>query len=142
MNQPHAFERSELNIQQISDDYFAGWRARDPSRIIALHTADTSFELHAGTPVVNGRQEVEASFARFFQQWPEFGFIAHRVILGHRHWILDWTMTATVSRQVDGRTVNKAVRLHCVDVVELSPEGLVARKDTFVDAAQLRAVMA
>jgi len=143
MNQPHAFEGSdsELDIRQISDDYFAAWRDRDPARIIALHTPDTSFELHAGTPIANGRQAVEATFARFFHQWPGFGFITHRVILGRRHWVLDWTMTATVTRQVDGRAVDKEIRVHCVDVVELSPEGLVARKDTFVDAAQLRAVM-
>jgi hypothetical protein len=55
---------------------------------------------------------------------------------------LDWTITATVPWQVDGLTVNKEIRLHRVDVEELSPERLVARKDTFVDAAQLRAVMA
>ena len=47
-----------------------------------------------------------------------------------------------VPRQVDGLTVNKQIQLHGVDVVERSPEALVARKDAFVDAAQLRAVMA
>lgn len=76
MNQSHAFERSQLDVQQIADDD------------------------------------------------------------------LDGTMTATVPRRVDGVTVNEEIQLHGVDVVELSPEGLVARKDTFVDAAQLRAVMA
>jgi hypothetical protein len=76
MNQSHAFDRSQLDVQQIADDY------------------------------------------------------------------LDWTTTATVPRQVDGLTVNKELRRHGVDVAEPSPEGLVARKDTFVDAAQLCAVMA
>jgi hypothetical protein len=141
MDQPHTFE-AELDIQRISDDYFAAWRHRDPARIIALHTHDTSFELHVGTPAAQGRQAVQATFARLFQQWPGFGFITHRVILGQRHWVLDWTMTATVPRQIDGRAIDEEIRLHCVDVVELSAEGLVARKDTFVDAAQLRAVMA
>ena len=135
-------ERSDLDVRRVSDEYLAAWRDRDAARIIALHTPDTSFQLHVGTPPANGRQAVQATFAGLFQQWPGFGFITHRLLLGPHHWILDWTMTATVPRHVDGRTVDKEIRLHCLDVVELSPEGLVARKDTFVDAAQLRAAMA
>jgi ketosteroid isomerase-like protein len=142
MNQPHMRERSTLEVQLILNEYFAAWRDRDPARIVARHTPDTSFELHIGTPAVKGRPAVEATFAGFFRQWPGFTFIAHRVIVGASHWVLDYTMTATAQRHIDGRTVDREIRVHCLDVVELSPEGLVARKDTFVDAAQLRAAMA
>jgi hypothetical protein len=130
-----------LDLERISNDYFAAWRARDPARIIALHTPDTSFELHAGTPAVTGRPAVQATFAGLFERWPGFGVVTHRVVLGPRHWVLDWTMTATLPRQVDGRTVGRDIHIHCLDLVELSPDGLVARKDTFVDAAQLRAAL-
>jgi hypothetical protein len=33
------------------------------------------------------------------------------------------------------------IRFDCLDVVEVSADGLVARKDTFVDAVQLNAAL-
>jgi hypothetical protein len=33
------------------------------------------------------------------------------------------------------------IRFDCLDVVNVSPDGLVARKDTFVDSVQLQAAL-
>jgi ketosteroid isomerase-like protein len=122
-----------LDVKQISETYFAGWEARDPDAIAALHTEDTMFwSHHAGAPV-RGRAAVRDTFAGLFETFEDFGFETYRVVLGDDHWVLDWALTA----RVDGTPV----RFDCIDLVMLSPEGLVARKDTFVDASQIPAAL-
>ena len=122
-----------LDVRQISETYFAGWEARDPDAIAALHTEDTMFWSHyAGAPV-RGRAAVRDTFAGLFETFEDFGFETYRVVLGDDHWVLDWALTA----RVDGTPV----RFDCIDLVMLSPEGLVARKDTFIDASQIPAAL-
>jgi hypothetical protein len=43
--------------------------------------------------------------------------------------VLDWAL------------ISGDIHFDCLDVVDVSPDGLVARKDTFIDAAQLQAAM-
>jgi uncharacterized protein (TIGR02246 family) len=131
-----------LDLEEITREYFAAWEARDPDRIAALHTPDTRFQLHAGGEPAVGRDGVRQAFADIFEQWPGFSFETHRVLMGPDHWVLDWTMVATLKREQDGKEVDRPVRLHCLDVVTVSPEGLVDRKDTFVDVAQVNALLA
>jgi hypothetical protein len=50
-------------------------------------------------------------------------------------------MSAAVSVQRGGQDVEVPVIVDCVDVVVLSDEGLVASKDTYMDVAQVNAVM-
>jgi len=123
-----------LDIRAISERYFAAWEARDPDAIVALHTEDTQFQAHAGTEPVRGREAVRENFAALFAQFPGFGFDVHRVLFGETHWILDWDLT------FEGPDATRK-RFHCVDVVVVSPDALVARKDTFVDFVQLQAAV-
>jgi uncharacterized protein (TIGR02246 family) len=120
-----------LDVKRISETYFAGWEARDPDAIAALHTEDTMFWSHHARAPVRGRDAVRETFAGLFETFEDFGFETHRVVLGDDHWVLDWALIA----RVDGTPV----RFDCIDLVMLSPEGLVARKDTFVDASQIPA---
>lgn len=122
MSQP-ATVAPALDLERITGEYFAAWTARDPDRIIALHTSDTRFQIHAGGEAVHGSAAVRDTFASLFEQWPSFAFEAHRVLLGERHWVLDWTLLEP--------------RMSLLDVVELSPEGLVSRKDTYVNPVDL-----
>ena len=118
-------------IASLSEEYLAAWEALDPDRIISLHTDDTRFQVHAGTTqFAEGSDDVRQAFADLFEQWPGFGFETHRLLLADSHWVLDWTLTA------DG-----GVRLGCLDVVEVCSEGKVARKDTYVDVADLNALL-
>ena len=48
----------------------------------------------------------------------------HRTEFGSRHWVLDWTLTAGT------------VCWDCLDLVTVTDDRLVARKDTFVDGVQ------
>jgi uncharacterized protein (TIGR02246 family) len=126
---------SSLDLKQISERYFAAWEARDPDAIVALHTEDTRFWTHLGTDPVSGRDAVRATFAELFERFPEFGFETHRVLYGPDFWILDWALTF----KTEGS--GERASFDCLDVVNVSGDGLVARKDTFVDMVQLQAAL-
>jgi hypothetical protein len=117
------------DLNAISKRYFAAWAARDPDAIVALHTEDTQFWTHLGTGPVQGRDAVRAAFAETFAQFPDFSWETYRVLYGEDHWILDWAL------------ISGDIRFDCLDVVNVTADGLVARKDTFIDAAQLRHAM-
>ena len=118
-----------VDLKAISERYFAAWADRDPDAIVDLHTNDTRFWTHLGAEPVVGRDAVRATFAELFDSFPEFSFETYRVLYGEDHWVLDWALTSG------------DIRFDCLDVVVVSPDGLVARKDTFVDAVQLQAAL-
>jgi uncharacterized protein (TIGR02246 family) len=122
-----------LDLEAISARYFGAWADHDPDRIVELHTEDTQYWSHVGEDPVRGKRAVRDTFAAVFQQFPEFGFEVHRVLYGPDFWILDWALTAVI----DGR----AVRFDALDVVNVSPDGLVERKDTFIDVIQAQTAL-
>jgi hypothetical protein len=117
------------DLKSLSERYFTAWAARDPDAIAALHTDDTMFWTHTGAEPIVGRDAVRATFAGIFEQFPDFSFETYRVLYGDDHWVLDWAL------------ISGGVRFDCLDVVNVSSDGLVCRKDTFIDAVQLRAAM-
>jgi ketosteroid isomerase-like protein len=123
-------EALATDLTALSEDYLAAWSARDPDRIVALHSEDTVFEAHAGSGPVSGREAVRDAFAELFEQWPNFDFEKHRLLLGEGHWVLDWTLLSSGGPAGD-------VRIGCLDVVVVDAAGLVARKDTYVDLADV-----
>jgi len=118
-----------VDLRAISERYFAAWANRDPGAIVALHTDNTRFCTHLGGDPVVGGDAVRATFADLFTVFPDFTFATYRVLYGEDHWVLDWAL------------ISGDIRFDCLDVVMVSPDGLVARKDTFVDAVQMQAAM-
>jgi ketosteroid isomerase-like protein len=118
-----------VDLKAVSERYFAAWAQRDPDAILALHTDDTRFWTHVGSDPVVGRDAVHATFSQLFETFPDFSFETYRVLYGEDHWVLDWAL------------ISGDIRFDCLDVVVVSPDGLVARKDTFVDSAQLQAAL-
>ncbi len=118
-----------VDLKAISERYFAAWADRDPDAIAALHTDDTRFWTHLGGEPIVGRDTVRATFAELFATFPDFSFETYRVLYGPDHWVLDWAL------------ISGDIRFDCLDVVVVSPNGLVARKDTFVDTVQMQAAM-
>ena len=117
------------DLMAISENYFAAWEKRDPDAIVALHTDDTQFWTHgAGDPVV-GRDAVRTTFSQLFDVFPDLSFEIYRVLYGDDHWVLDWAL------------ISGDIRFDCLDVVVVTPDGLVARKDTFIDAAQMQVAL-
>jgi steroid delta-isomerase-like uncharacterized protein len=137
-------ERSErtsgtLDPRALFERYAAAFSTLDPDAIVALHAPDTQFWLHTGGQAVTGRAAVRKTFAGFFEQWPGLGFDVVRLITGDGHWVLDWVLTATLTDADGGR---RPIRFDCLDVVTLAPDGLVLRKDTYVDLVQAQAAVA
>ncbi|AGB23120.1 SnoaL-like polyketide cyclase [Mycobacterium sp. JS623] len=122
-------QSTDLDLPAISHRYFAAWAAHDPGAIVAMHTEDTQFWTHLGAGPVQGRDAVRAAFEQIFAQFPDFAWETYRVLYGEDHWILDWALTSG------------DIRFDCLDVVNVSSDGLVSRKDTFIDAAQLQQAM-
>lgn len=109
----------------LAQRYFAAWSARDPDAVASLHAADSRFVVHGdGTPA-RGRDGMRVAAAGLFGRFPGFAFEERRLLLGDRHWVLDWTLRSDATP--DGVAL--------VDVVELDDAGLVRRKDTFLAAA-------
>lgn len=125
---------SKLPIAALADRYAAAFLAHDPDAIVALHAPDSTFQTHGRTGVVRGVDALRAEFAEIFKRYPGFSVETHRLLLGERHWTLDWTLTF----QPPGET-RRGFR--ALDVVEVDETGLVTRKDTFVDFAQVKAAM-
>jgi hypothetical protein len=122
-----------LDTRTIYETYASTFAKCDPDAIVKLHTVDSQFWLHLGEKPVRGRAAIRDRFAEYFEQWPSFGFDVYRVRIGERHWVLDWALTSEV---IGGDGTSKPVRFDCIDLVEIDDNGLVARKDTFVDLVQ------
>jgi hypothetical protein len=124
-----------MDLEQISESYFAAWAARDPDAIAAMHSEDTRFWSHLGTPAIEGRGAVRDHFASLFETFPEFGFETYRVLFGPGFWVLDWKLTFLPAG------ASERAGFDCLDVVNVDADGLVVRKDTFVDTVQLQAAL-
>jgi uncharacterized protein (TIGR02246 family) len=133
-------EGPSLDLESLREAYARAWAARDPDRIAALHTVDTQFHAHVGNPAAIGREALRATCAMIFETFRNFTPHVQRIIYGDRHWVLEWTLQATTSVERDGKQVDQDVSVDCLDVVVVSDEGLVVRKDTYMDVAQLNAV--
>ncbi|MFC4013685.1 nuclear transport factor 2 family protein [Nonomuraea purpurea] len=127
-----------LEAREVFDTYVMTFATRDVDAIVALHSPETQYWLHSGEQPVRGRSALRDTFAALFAQWPEMGFDIQRAIIGDRHWVLDWVLTAVLSGP-DGR--QRPIRFDCLDVVTLAEDGLVERKDTFIDLPQAQAAL-
>jgi len=131
-------------IQQLAAQYEEVWKVRDLDAIASLHTEDSIFQLHvAGGQEVIGREAIRATFAAFVAQFPDVHFAGERLRVGSGHWVFESKMTGTAASPlaVSGGEVEVAgarLEIDCIDVIEVR-DGLVARKDTYLDAAGLLA---
>lgn len=125
---------TELNVTEIAERYADAWKSRDPDAIMSLHTEESTFQAHGRTEELRGRAALHAEFKNIFQRYPGFGVEVHRLLHGARHWTLDWTLTF----EPPGKT-RRGFR--ALDVVEIDDNGLVTRKDTFFNFAEVKAAL-
>lgn len=123
---------TKLDIVAIAERYAAAWLSHDPTAILALHAPHSTFQAHGRTGAIGGLDALRTEFAQIFERYPGFGVETHRLLLGERHWTLDWTLTF----QPPGKT-RRGFR--ALDVVEVDDNGLVTSKDTFFDSSQVNA---
>lgn len=127
-------EHTKQKLAAIADRYAAAWIAHDPEAIVALHAPDSTFQAHGRGAEVKGKTSLLKEFAGVFERYPGFGVETHRLLLGDRHWTLEWDLTF----QPPGKE-RRAFR--ALDVVEVDEAGLVTRKDTFFNFAQVKAAL-
>jgi ketosteroid isomerase-like protein len=115
------------SVEVLAARYEQAWNSRDLDAIASLHTADSVFQLHAlGGQEVVGRDAIHANFATFLDQFPDVHFARERLRVGSGHWVFESKLTAASAQ----------IEIDCIDVIEVR-DGLVARKDTYLDTAGL-----
>jgi ketosteroid isomerase-like protein len=112
-------------IQDLAVRYGVAWAGRDVDAIMAMHTDDTVFHLHGGAEPAIGRGATREAIAAVLTQWPDIRFERKRVYIGDGHFVSEYQMSAT----------NAAGQLLVCDGVDVFAvnDGLVARKDTYLD---------
>ena len=125
-------ELNKLDLAAIADRYAAAWLSHDPEAILALHAPDSTFQAHGRSEEVRGKPALLKEFTEVFERYPDFGVVTHRLLLGDRHWTLEWDLTF----QPPGK---ERRGFRALDVVEVDGNGLVTRKDTFFNFAQVKA---
>jgi steroid delta-isomerase-like uncharacterized protein len=128
----------DLSIEALATRYGEAWNSQDLDAIMAMHTPDCVFELHApGSEPAVGQEAVRQAFAGFLAQLPDIHFEAVRLRTGADHWVLESVMSGTVSGaiEVDGRSVQapgRRIEIDFLDVIVVEA-GRVARKDSYLD---------
>jgi steroid delta-isomerase-like uncharacterized protein len=115
-----------MNQAQLAAEYAQAWGDHSPDAIVAMHTEDTVFHLHGDLPPATGREAVRDTIASLFAHVPDLRFDARRMYFGDDHMVFEYEMSGTA----DG----KPFVCDGVDVIGLR-DGLVARKDTYLDLA-------
>ena len=116
-------------IQDLAVRYGAAWAAHDLDAIMALHTEDTVFHLHGDVEPAVGSAATREAFAAAMGQRPDIRFERKRVHLGSGHFVSEYEMSATQA--------GREIVCDGVDVFSVR-EGLVARKDTYLDWAAVQ----
>lgn len=117
-----------MSVADLAGPYGAAWAAHDADAITALHAADSVFHVHGLTEAATGIDSVRQLVATFLAYAPDLHFERKRVYVGADHMVFEYDMSGTASGTsfvCDG-----------VDVIAVR-DGLVARKDTYLDLVAL-----
>jgi steroid delta-isomerase-like uncharacterized protein len=119
-------------VEDLIQRYTDAWGSRDPDKIVALHTENTTFHAHIGQEAARGKDAVRQAFADLFAQFPDLTFDPVSQRIGYDFWVAEWRMSGTLA----GTDVRFEVDL--VDVLTVE-DGLVRSKDSYIDAVSMRA---
>jgi ketosteroid isomerase-like protein len=115
-----------LSVEELAGQYHQAWTDLDVDAIVALHTEDSVFHLHGVADAATGRASIRQVIVALLGLVPDLRFDAKRAYLGADHLVLEYDMSGTVGESsfvCDG-----------ADVIAVR-DGLVARKDTYLDLA-------
>ena len=115
--------------QELAARYGAAWAKHDLDAILAMHTDDTVFHLHGFSEPATGLAAVREAIAATFARSPDLRFDKSRVYIGDGHFVSEYRMSGTAE--------GKPFACEGVDVIAVS-DGLIARKDTYLDWAAMQ----
>jgi uncharacterized protein (TIGR02246 family) len=122
-------------LKTAFDRYHVGWETQDAARIASLHSADSVFLLHDGSPAVVGRENIRRHVEGLFAKYPGLAFEpVQRTLFGENRWVFDYTMVLG--------SAGKTARVRMVDVVDVNADGEVTRKEVFLDPLEAQAALA
>ncbi|MCY1059612.1 nuclear transport factor 2 family protein [Nannocystis sp. SCPEA4] len=127
-----------LSLPDLFARYHVGWETRDPALIASLHAEDSVFHLHDGSEPVHGRDALRQHCAELFARF-DWSFEMGRRLYGADHWVFEWTMVLALGEPGGG---SFTARVEMLDVMTVNRAGEVARKDVYVNGAQMHAAFA
>jgi ketosteroid isomerase-like protein len=117
-----------LTIEELAGQYHQAWVDLNPDTIVALHSDDSVFHMHGAAEPATGRSSIRGLIAAFLRLVPDLKFEVKRLYVGADHIALEYDMSGTYEGSpfvCDG-----------ADVIAVA-DGLVARKDTYLDYLSL-----
>jgi steroid delta-isomerase-like uncharacterized protein len=122
----------------LATQYSRAWNDRDLEAILALHSDESTFQVHGAGPQAKGRKEIRGALEAFFETWTRTRFEGRARYFGEDHWVLEYTLHATLSGalRVGKQTIQgtgQEVSFEGVDIVRVS-HGQVASKDSYIDS--------
>ncbi len=128
---------SQSPLVDLAARYSKAWSDRNVEAILALHSDDSTFQVHGVGSRATGKKEIRGALEAFFNTWSQTRFEGRARDLAADHWVLEYTLHATLSAAllVGAQTVEgtgQVVSFEGVDIVRVS-NGEVASKDTYID---------
>jgi steroid delta-isomerase-like uncharacterized protein len=128
---------SQSALVELAARYSKAWSDRDVEAILALHSDDSTFHVHGVGSRTTGKMEIRGALEAFFNTWSHTRFEGRARDLAEDHWVLEYTLHATLSAAllvgtqiVEG--TGQEVSFEGVDIVRVS-NGQVASKDSYID---------
>jgi hypothetical protein len=115
-----------MSLSELFERYDEAWARKDLDAIVALHSEDGVFHLHMAAELATGREAVRATFAAVLAQYPDLRFERRDVRFGNDFIVFEYAMHT------------RGLSIDAIDLFVVA-EGLVARKDTYLDATVLAA---
>src|SRR5688500_14349132 len=85
--------QAQSPLKAAFDRYHVGWETQDAGLIASLHSADSVFLLHDGSPAVVGRENIRRHVEGLFRTYPALAFEPQqRVLFGEGRWVFEYTM--------------------------------------------------
>jgi ketosteroid isomerase-like protein len=117
-----------LTVDELAMAYHAAWVELDPDSIVALHSPDSVFHMHGAAEATTGKDDIRKLVVALLKLVPDLKFEPKRIYSGDDHIVFEYDMSGTF----DGSSFT----CDGVDVIAIT-DGLVARKDTYLDYIKL-----
>ena len=128
---------SQSALADLAARYSKAWSDRDVEAILALHSDDSIFHVHGVGARTTGKSAIRGAIEAFFNTWSHTRFEGRARDLAEDHWVLEYTLHATLSaallvgtQTIDG--TGQEVSFEGVDIVRVT-KGKVASKDSYID---------
>ena len=124
----------DSQLATLARRYSEAWNAHDLDAVMALHTDDVRFRAHSeGQVEACGQDEVRAAFALALEHMHELRWELHRFLSTAEGFVQE-------SRMSGCTTSGSPFSCDCLDLMAVR-DGLIARKDSYVDPLPLLAAL-